>query len=187
VLKRATQDCASWQEVAPGVGVSVNVSVRQFDGDDLVHTVQETTRATGLQPGLLTLEITETVLLEETSRNAGIMTRIRDLGVHIALDDFGSGYSSLTYLRRLPLDSIKIDSSFLQSLETDTRDLVILKAIAELGVTYDLHVIAEGIDSDSKLAAVREAGCKFGQGYLFARPAPLSDALALLAIDSAIG
>jgi diguanylate cyclase (GGDEF)-like protein/PAS domain S-box-containing protein len=187
VLAQATRDCAGWQDVAPGVGVSVNVSVRQFDAGDLVKTVQDALASAGLAPHLLTLEITETVLLDQTERNAAIMTRIRELGIHIALDDFGSGYSSLTYLRRLPIDSIKIDRSFLQSLETDSRDLVLLKAIGELGNMYGLDVIAEGIDTEEKLAAVRAVGCAYGQGYLFARPAPVAESIALLAIDSAMG
>jgi len=152
-----------------------------------VKNVTDALADSSLAPDLLTLEITETVLLEETERNAAIMTRIRGLGVHIALDDFGSGYSSLTYLRRLPIDSIKIDRSFLRSLESDSRDLVVLKAIAELGTTYGLAVVAEGIDTEAKLAAVRDVGCGYGQGFLFAKPSPLDEALALVAIDSAIG
>jgi len=185
VLAQATRDCAGWQEVAPGVGVSVNVSVRQFDAGDLVRVVQDALARSGLAPDLLILEITETVLLEQTERNAAIMTRIRELGVHIALDDFGSGYSSLTYLRRLPIDSLKIDRSFLQSLDSDPRDLALLRAIGELGIMYGLDVIAEGIETEEKLAAVRAVGCGYGQGYLFARPAPLGDAIAILAIDAA--
>jgi EAL domain-containing protein (putative c-di-GMP-specific phosphodiesterase class I) len=135
---------------------------------------------------MLTLEITESVMLEDTERNAAVMHGIRGLGVHIALDDFGSGYSSLTYLRRLPIDSLKIDRSFLQSLESDERDVVMLRAIVDLGCTYGVSVVAEGIDSEAKLLAVRGVGCRLGQGFLFSRPVTLDQVMMHLAVDRAI-
>ncbi len=183
VLRRATADCAGWQGVAPGVGVSVNVSVRQFESGDLVRTMQDALTDSGLAPELLILEITESVMLDHTDRNATIMLRIRDLGVHISLDDFGSGYSSLTYLRLLPIDSIKIDRSFLQSLGSATRDHEMLSAIVNLGSAHDLAVVAEGVDSDAKLEAVRAAGCRYGQGFLFSTPLPLQETLAFLGVE----
>ncbi len=180
VLRRAVADCLQWQQVAPGIGVSVNVSVRQFESGDLVQTVYTALTESGLPADLLILEITESVMLEHTDRNAAIMRRIRDLGVHISLDDFGSGYSSLTYLRRLPIDSIKIDRSFLQSLGSAARDDAILSAIVKLGSANDLDVIAEGIDTDSKLAAVRAVGCHYGQGFLFSKAMGIEDTLIYL-------
>ena len=118
-------------------------------------------------------------MLDHTERNAAIMRRIRDLGMHISLDDFGTGYSSLTYLRRLPIDSIKIDRSFLESLGTEARDNAMLRAIVNLGSAHDLVVVAEGIDTEAKLAAVRASGCNLGQGFLFAKPMPIEGALAV--------
>ncbi len=176
MLGRATADCARWQEVAPGVGVTVNVSVCQFDSGDLVREVADALAHSGLPPDLLTVEITESVMLGHTERNAETMRRIRDLGVHISLDDFGTGYSSLTYLRMLPIDSIKIDRSFLQSLGSAGGDLAMLSAIVNLGTARHLTVVAEGVDTDTKLGAVRAAGCHAAQGYLFSKPLPFADA-----------
>jgi diguanylate cyclase (GGDEF)-like protein len=181
MMRTATVDCARWQQVAPGIGVSVNVSVRQFESGDLVSVVQSALANSGLDPTLLTLEITESVMLDHSDRNAAIMRRIRDLGMHISLDDFGSGYSSLTYLRLLPIDSIKIDRSFLQSLGSAVRDMAMLSAIVNLGTAHDLAVVAEGIDTEAKLSAVRAVGCTFGQGFLFAKPMPLAATLEYLA------
>jgi len=186
MLRSATVDCANWQSVAPGVGVSVNVSVRQFESGDLVREVQDALAASGLEPGLLTLEITESVMLDHTDRNTAIMRRIRDLGMHISLDDFGSGYSSLTYLRLLPLDSIKIDQSFLQSLGTAPRDVAMLQAIVNLGAAHDLDVVAEGIDTETKLETVRTVGCQFGQGFLFAKPMPIAETMTFLAFENPV-
>jgi EAL domain-containing protein (putative c-di-GMP-specific phosphodiesterase class I) len=181
MLRTATLDCVRWQRIAPGVGVSVNVSVRQFEAGDLVQHVQAALAESGLPPGLLTLEITESVMLEHSDRNAAIMRRIRDLGMHISLDDFGSGYSSLTYLRLLPIDSIKIDRSFLQSLRSEPRDEAMLRGIVNLGAAHDLSIVAEGIDTDAKLSAVKAVGCHYGQGFLFAKPMPFDEAVAYLA------
>ena len=185
MLRSATVDCVRWQSVTPGVGVSVNVSVRQFESGDLVGEVQGALAASGLDPALLTLEITESVMLDHSDRNAAIMRRIRDLGMHISLDDFGSGYSSLTYLRLLPIDSIKIDRSFLQSLGSAVRDMAMLSAIVNLGTAHDLAVVAEGIDTEAKLVAVGAVGCTFGQGFLFAKPMPLDETLDYLALEPA--
>jgi diguanylate cyclase (GGDEF)-like protein/PAS domain S-box-containing protein len=183
VLGRAAVDCVRWQSVAPGVGVSVNVSVRQFESGDLVRTVHDALTTSGLAPDLLTLEITESVMLDHTERNAAIMRRVRGLGVHISLDDFGSGYSSLTYLRLLPIDSLKIDRSFLRSFGSASRDDAMLRAIVNLGTTYDLAVVAEGIDTEEKLAAVRAVGCRYGQGFLFSKPMPFAEALVFLGLE----
>jgi len=183
MLRRATADCAHWQSIAPGVGVAVNVSVRQFESGDLVHEVQDALARSGLAPELLTVEITESVMLEHSNHNATIMRRVRDLGVHMSLDDFGSGYSSLTYLRLLPIDSIKIDRSFLQSLGSASRDHAMLSAIVNLGTAHDLVVVAEGVDSREKVDAVQAAGCHFGQGFLFSRPLPLRETLTYLDLE----
>ena len=125
-------------------------------------------------------------MLDHTERNAAIMRRIRELGVHISLDDFGSGYSSLTYLRLLPIDSLKIDRSFLRSFGSASRDDAMLRAIVNLGTTYDLVVVAEGVDTEAKLAAVRAAGCRYGQGFLFSKPMPYPEAIAFLAMEQSL-
>jgi EAL domain-containing protein (putative c-di-GMP-specific phosphodiesterase class I) len=172
MLHRAALDCARWQDVAPGVGVSVNVSPRQFDSPSVVEAVAAALRETGLAPELFGLEITESVLVDDADETISLLDELKALGVRIALDDFGTGYSSLTYLHRLPIDELKIDRSFVAVLEDETSDLVLLQMMVQLGRAFDLKVVAEGIDTDRKLRRIQRLGCHFGQGYLFARPAP---------------
>jgi diguanylate cyclase (GGDEF)-like protein/PAS domain S-box-containing protein len=174
VLRRATADCAGWQDRAPGVGVSVNVSVVQFRAGGLAATVREALTDAGLDPDLVTIEITESIMLEQSEWNLAVMEQVREFGVHFALDDFGTGYSALTHLRRLPVDTIKIDRSFLQRIETDA-DLPVIRAIVELAQAHHLGVIAEGVETETTRALVRSAGCLLGQGYLFARPLPAAE------------
>ncbi|MDP9336151.1 MAG: EAL domain-containing protein [Actinomycetota bacterium] len=172
MLRRAAHDCALWQDVAPGVGVSVNVSPKQFDSHSVVEAVEAALRETGLAPELLGLEITESVLVDDADETIALLEELKALGVRIALDDFGTGYSSLTYLHRLPIDELKIDRSFVAVLEEEDSDLVLLQIMVQLGRAFDLKVVAEGIDTDRKLRRIQQLGCHFGQGFLFARPAP---------------
>lgn len=172
MLQRAALDCAEWQRVAPGVGVSVNVSPRQFDSPSIVDTVADVLRTSGLAPELLALEITESVLVDDADEAVALLERLKGLGVRIALDDFGTGYSSLTYLHRLPIDELKIDRSFVGVLEDESADLNLLQMMIQLGRAFDLNVVAEGIDTDRKLRRIQRLGCHLGQGFLFARPAP---------------
>jgi diguanylate cyclase (GGDEF)-like protein/PAS domain S-box-containing protein len=177
MLQRAARDCARWQEFAPGVGVSVNVSPRQFDGPSVVAAVTTALRDSGLAPALLALEITESVLVDDADETVALLEELKALGVRVALDDFGTGYSSLTYLNRLPIDELKIDRSFVAVLEDETSDLVLLQTMIRLGRAFDLRVVAEGIDTDRKLRRIRRLGCHYGQGYLFARPAPFDQVM----------
>jgi diguanylate cyclase (GGDEF)-like protein/PAS domain S-box-containing protein len=177
MLQRAALDCARWQEVAPGVGVSVNVSPRQFDSPSVVEAVASALRETGLAPELLGLEITESVLVDDADETVMLLDQLKALGVRIALDDFGTGYSSLTYLQQLPIDELKIDRSFVAVLEDESSDLVLLQMMVQLGRAFDLKVVAEGIDTDRKLRRIQRLGCHYGQGYLFARPAPFEQVM----------
>ena len=179
MLRRAALDCADWQSRLPGVGVSVNISARHFDEGDIVADVRAALDGAGLDPGLVCLEITESVMLADTHRTLALLADLRAAGVSVVLDDFGTGYSSLTYLRRLPIDGLKIDKSFVDTIGSSSEDTTILRAIADLGAAYDLAVVAEGIDTDAKLTVLRAIGCRYGQGYLFARPQPLPAALDL--------
>ena len=173
MLQRAALDCAPWQTLAPGVGVSVNVSPRQFDSPTIVDTVADVLRTSGLAPELLPLEITESVLVDDADEAVALLERLKELGVRIALDDFGTGYSSLTYLHRLPIDELKIDRSFVGVLEDESADLNLLQMMIQRGRAFDLNVVAEGIDTDRKLRRIQRLGCHLGQGFLFARPAPI--------------
>ncbi len=179
MLRRAISECAAWQPVAPGVGVSINVSVHQFRDGDLTELVRAALDESALPANLVILEITESVMLEESEWNLAVLERIRELGVRLALDDFGTGYSALTHLRRLPIDTIKIDRSFLQRLETEA-DLPTIRAIVALAHAHQIDVVAEGIETEATRRLVRSAGCLRGQGYLFARPAPFDALLSIL-------
>ena len=176
MLRRALTDCAGWQADAPGVGVAVNVSAHQFRTGDLVAMVQSLLTELELAPGLVTLEITESLMLEHTAWNLAILEELRELGVRLALDDFGTGYSALTHLRRLPIDTIKMDRSFLDGIAARDGEATV-RAIVELARVHGMEVVAEGIETEETRDLVRSAGCHRGQGYLFGRPERLDAAL----------
>jgi EAL domain-containing protein (putative c-di-GMP-specific phosphodiesterase class I) len=173
MLARAAADCLSWQDRWPGVGVAVNVSARQLELADITETVRSVLAETQLPPQLLTLEITESVILHDGAQALGTVRQLRDLGVRISLDDFGTGYSSLTYLRRLPIDELKLDRSFLHNVEPGAGSHHLLEMVISLGQALELDLVAEGIDTKHRLDTLRELGCPYGQGYLLGRPEPL--------------
>ncbi|MCU1488486.1 MAG: hypothetical protein JWN67_5232 [Actinomycetia bacterium] len=168
ILARACADAVSW----PGsIGISVNLSARQLQHDGLVDDVAEVLDATGLAPSRLTLEITESVLVADPTAASRVLGALKLLGVSLALDDFGTGYSSLSYLNRFPVDTLKVDKSFIDALgEGMGNDKVLLQAIVGLGRTLELKVVAEGIERPEQRASLQALGCGLGQGYLFARP-----------------
>ena len=181
MLRRAMRDCASWQSSAPGVGVSINVSAHQFRNGDLVGMVASILGELELAPELVTLEVTESLMLEHSSWNLAILEELRALGVLLALDDFGTGYSALAHLRKLPLTTIKMDRSFLDGIEAGDCEATVRAVVALAGV-HGIGVVAEGIETESARALVESAGCERGQGYLFGRPGPLSDILPTLRV-----
>jgi diguanylate cyclase (GGDEF)-like protein len=170
VLERACAQVA--RASGPGVHLSVNVSPRQFADPGLVDQVAGILRGTGLPARRLTLEITEGLLLEDACAVGPTLEAVRRLGVRIALDDFGTGYSSLAYLRRFPIDRLKIDRSFIGGLHRDPEANAITIAILGMAGALDLPVVAEGVETEEQAWALHDLGCGFGQGYLFARPAP---------------
>ncbi|WP_167761166.1 EAL domain-containing protein, partial [Geodermatophilus sp. DF01_2] len=173
ILREATRQAAAWQlPEGSGPRMSVNVSVRQFQHPDLVEDVADALRYSGLTPSRLTLEITESLFVQDTTGTAGKLRAIKDLGVRLALDDFGTGYSSLSYLRRFPIDVLKIDKSFVDGVATSAEDRAVVGAIVQLGRTLDLDLVAEGIESGDELAALATLGVRYGQGYHLGRPAP---------------
>ncbi|MFN0091484.1 MAG: EAL domain-containing protein, partial [Acidimicrobiales bacterium] len=174
VLDRACAAAAGW---APGVGVSVNVSAAQFADPDLVGVVGRAVRQHALDPARLTLEITETALLRRTDWTQATLQELRRLGVRLAVDDFGAGYSSLSYLHHFELDAIKIDRSFVSRLGADRQAEGIVRAILHLAAALELEVVAEGVERDEQLerllALTPSAPVRLhGQGYLFGRPGP---------------
>src|SRR5262249_22453462 len=156
----------------------VNLSARQFREHDIIATVRSALEETGLPAGSLILEITESGLMRRTAATISRLEALRELGVHLAIDDFGTGYSSLSYLERFPIDILKIDRSF---VSTGGSGSPVARAVVELGRTLGLEVIAEGIEHADQARWLAELGCRFGQGYLFARPAGPAALEALLA------
>jgi diguanylate cyclase (GGDEF)-like protein len=178
VLREACRQAATWKK--RDVGVSVNVSVRQLGHASLVDDVAAALGESGLEPGRLTLEITETFLVEQDEESLAKLGDLKRLGVRLALDDFGIGYSSLRYLAELPFDVIKIPKGFVDGVGSPPAAAPLVEAIVDLGGALDLAVVAEGIESADQLVGLRRVGCALGQGFLFARPAEPAAVGALL-------
>ena len=177
VLRQACTDAADWPD---HMKVAVNLSVVQFRSRNLVDTVVAALRESGLPASRLELEITETVMLQDTDATLATLRQLCALGIHIAMDDFGTGYSSLSYLRRFPFDRIKIDQSFVRGLGTQDDCSAIIRAVIGLGRALGMAVTAEGVETRQQLDALERAGCTEIQGYLFSRPAPLAKLRELL-------
>jgi diguanylate cyclase (GGDEF)-like protein len=172
ILRQACAEAIKWPS---DIKVAVNLSPAQFKQSDLVGVLRSTLNDAGLPPHRLELEITETVLLEKNEGNLAVLHEIKNLGVSIVLDDFGIGYSSLTYLQMFPFDRIKIDRSFIQNMTHDATGAAIVCAIAGLGRNLDIATTAEGVETVEQLEFLRAAGCQSAQGYLFSRPVPASE------------
>ncbi|MGW6273383.1 aminotransferase class I/II-fold pyridoxal phosphate-dependent enzyme [Streptomyces sp. NPDC055060] len=174
VLGSAAADIAGLQSVGAASGrhpyISVNVSARQFRDPGFLGEVRSALETPGLAPGSLQLELTESVLMRRDEQIQAVMGALKDLGVRIAVDDFGTGFSSLRYLREFPVDVLKIDKSFIDDIAADTRQLALVEGIVHLADTMGLQVIAEGIEESAQRDLLTGMGCGFGQGYLFARP-----------------
>ncbi|HEX6394906.1 MAG TPA: EAL domain-containing protein [Acidimicrobiales bacterium] len=174
VIEHAVADCARWTSSGrAGVGVAVNVSGRQFTDDGLPDFVAGVIGDTGLDPKLLTLEITESVIVTSEAATQRALDALKEIGVRLAIDDFGTGYSSLAYLRRLPIDVLKVDRSFVSGLGDAGNDAAIVNAMVELARSLRLAVVAEGVETAAELEMVKRAGCDEAQGYLLGRPGPL--------------
>lgn len=172
VLRRACIDAVSWN---PAYRVAVNVSAVQFMDSELPRLVHGVLVETGLAPDRLELEMTETALVTDTARSLQIMRQVKALGVGVALDDFGTGYSSLDILRIFPIDKIKLDKGFVSEIEEDRQSIAIVRAVLALGTSLNIQVLAEGIETASQMAILREEGCDEGQGYLLGKPMSMSD------------
>jgi diguanylate cyclase (GGDEF)-like protein len=186
VLREATRQAAQWQQVSPlgRLRISVNVSVRQFQHPDLLGDISTALLRSGLEPSLLTLEITESLFVQDPANTAHKLEEIKELGVRLALDDFGTGYSSLSYLRRFPIDTLKIDKSFIDGVATSSEACAVAAAIVQLGQTLRMEVVAEGLEDADQLQALNDLSCPLGQGYHFAKPLPAGEAQELLRLAS---
>jgi diguanylate cyclase (GGDEF)-like protein len=182
VLERACRQAQSWRADLPGAAdlvMSVNLSARQFRHRGLVADIAAVLRETDLPPDALKLEITESVLMQRMDGAIGTMHEIERLGVRLAIDDFGTGYSSLAYLKHFPVDTLKIDGSFVHGSTRDHRDTAIIRSIIALARGLDLAVTAEGIETVEQLEELQGLGSDRGQGYFLARPAS-ADAIGIL-------
>lgn len=170
VLAQACAQCAQWHRNGHSLGVSVNVSARQFERPEFVDEVRGALAESDLDAQWLTLEITETALMTRPAVTEELLVALKTLGVHIAVDDFGTGYSSLGYLRQFPIDSLKLDRSFITGLARSGEANALAHTLIQLGKTLGLRTLAEGVEAYTQLAQLQLEGCDFAQGYLFARP-----------------
>ncbi len=175
VLRDACERVVSWQRGRPSdhpLILRVNVSARQLARESFRETVSGIIKETGIDPAWLCLEVTESVLIEDPESSIRVLTELKELGIRIAIDDFGTGYSSLEYLRRLPVDCVKVDRSFVRGLPDNDEDVAIVNAVIELGHALKLSVTAEGVETTDQLGNLQTAGCDTAQGFLFYRPEP---------------
>jgi len=182
-LRAACAQLYAWQRQFPAhrpLSVSVNLSVKQFMQTDLVEHVEHVLQETGLEAHSLKLEITESVLMEHTTSVTTMLTRLHALGVQLSLDDFGTGYSSLGYLHRFPIQILKIDRSFVSGMNADSKNAEIVRTIIALARNLGMEVVAEGVETAERLAALRALQCDYAQGYWFAKPLDVQAATALL-------
>ena len=175
VLRQSLAACAEWQPSSPGVGVSVNVSADTLLDASFVTEVAALLDTAGLPAPLLTLELTESVLLQDPRLAAERMTELRRLGLKLSVDDFGTGYSSLTYLRGLPVDEVKVDKGFVDGLVDDAADRAVVRAVVDIAHTLGLRVVAEGTENDGQLSVLQALGVDEVQGYLHCCPMPAAE------------
>ncbi|WP_240455694.1 EAL domain-containing protein [Halomonas faecis] len=177
VLEAACRQLVVWQRspLTAGLTLAVNVSARQFQQPDFVERVANILAHTGADPRRLKLELTESAVIGHVEETIQRMHHLKELGLRFAMDDFGTGYSSLQYLKRLPLDQIKIDQSFVRDLHEDPDDRVIVETIIAMGLALDLQIIAEGVETREHWRYLAAQRCHAYQGYYFAKPVPADE------------
>jgi EAL domain-containing protein (putative c-di-GMP-specific phosphodiesterase class I) len=181
VLREACRQARAWQEAGlPPLPMAVNVSAVEFSDNGFVAGVRAILSETGLESRYLELELTESVLMEDAESMAAVLQELKAMGVHLAVDDFGTRYSSLSYLRRFPFDALKIDQSFVNQISSDPDESAMVSAIINMGKSLKHIVIAEGIETQQQRAYLRAHCCAEGQGFLFSPPLPATEFAHLL-------
>src|SRR5262249_1816083 len=183
ILREACREAASWPKP---LQVAVNLSPAQFVHGDLVGLVHSILLETGLAPGRLELEITEGVLIEDFDRGLALLRRLKALGVRISMDDFGSGYSSLSYLQAFPFDKIKVDRAFVINLGRNPQSAAIISAVIDLGHGLGMSLVAEGVETLEQLSFLADEGCDAVQGYLIGKPLPVGQYAAAVGRSNAM-
>lgn len=180
VMREACRQTLAWEKLYGPLTISVNLSAKQFAQPNLIERILENLAETGLAPEHLKLEITESALMDNTDKAADIISSLKSHRIKLGLDDFGTGYSSLSYLHRFPVDTLKIDRSFISRMEQSGENTAIIKTIVALAQNMDFQTVAEGIETAGQLASLKELDCRFGQGYLFSKPLTPEEAEKLL-------
>jgi EAL domain-containing protein (putative c-di-GMP-specific phosphodiesterase class I) len=177
-LETALERIVELRAKVPELSVAVNLSTRALHAGDVPATVAGLIARWGIRPEGLTLEVTESALMEDPKRALDVLHRLSELGLRLSIDDFGTGYSSLAYLKSLPVDELKIDKAFVMHLHEDDRDAKIVRSTIDLAHGLGLKVVAEGVETEAHVAALSAFGCDIGQGYLFSKPLPVDQWLA---------
>ena len=183
VLRTACRQAKEWLDDGRNIRISVNVSWRQFEGDAFGELVSSVLRETGLPPRLLELELTESLIVRDVEHALELITRLKSIGVLVSIDDFGSGYSSLNYLRQFPLDFLKIDRSFVSHLVTNRKDAAIVETIMALARNLEISVVAEGVELPAQADFLRAANCHELQGFLFGKAVPADTMVSRRPVD----
>jgi EAL domain-containing protein (putative c-di-GMP-specific phosphodiesterase class I) len=180
VLREACAQLARWQAQGVWIQVAVNLSVKQFRSDTLVELVSEVLKSSGVDAQYLTLELTESLLMDNAELAVKTLNRLMALGVRISMDDFGTGYSSLSYLKRFPLHELKIDRSFLNDIPSDSECQALVATMIYLAHEFELKVVAEGVEKQEQLEILVGLDCEKYQRYFFSRPISVSDLAPML-------
>jgi len=178
VMRAACKQLRAWREAGlPPVVVSVNMSAIEFNQSNLLSEVQQVLSDTGIDPQWLEIELTETTLMKQSEHVLGVLESLQSLGVRLAVDDFGTGYSSLAYLKRYPLDKLKIDRTFIKDTPEDNDDVSLVTAIIQMARSLNLRTVAEGVETKEQWNLLKRMGCDLIQGYYLSRPMAAEDAL----------
>jgi EAL domain-containing protein (putative c-di-GMP-specific phosphodiesterase class I) len=181
VMRTAVEQTRAWQQqFDTPLSIAINLSGRQFLHSNLFRAIDETVNKSKLRVDSLEFEITESVAMHNAEDSIGVMRQLKQRGIALALDDFGTGYSSLAYLKRFPIDKLKIDKTFVRDIPDDTNDLAIVTAIIAMAHALGLKVQAEGVETQAQADFLTECGCEYAQGYLFGRALPAEDFEAML-------
>jgi EAL domain-containing protein (putative c-di-GMP-specific phosphodiesterase class I) len=174
VLREACRQVRAWQDAGlPAVPVAVNISAVEFRDKNFLAGVAQILKETGIAPRYLEMELTESVLMQDSESSLSLLAALKAMGVQLAIDDFGTGYSSLSYLKRFPIDILKIDQSFVRDVASEPNDAAIVNAVIGIGKNLKQRVIAEGVETEAQLAFLRTWQCETGQGFLFSHPLPV--------------